>query len=153
MRANSSKHPIWMDFVRTSEEAGTRIRCHQASLDTESLLKRFCDVEAVPERTTTTEEDRWCEDFFQKTHIRREDGRYVVRLPFKTYLDPSMVLGRSHQMALNRFLHLERRLSIAPERWRQYKEEIEEYFTLQQIAPAVGSENGSMLSYSSVGTG
>lgn len=46
-------------------------------------------------------------------------------------------------MALNRFLHLKRRLSSTPERWLRYKEEIEEYFILQQIAPAVDRESGS----------
>lgn len=45
-------------------------------------------------------------------------------------------IRRSHQMALNRFLHLKRGAST-PERWLRYKEEIEEYFILQQIAPAV----------------
>ncbi|XP_070075502.1 uncharacterized protein [Drosophila takahashii] len=119
----------------------TQLRCHLATLDTESLLKRFCEVESVPDRSTETEEDLWCETFFQKTHVRRSDGRYVVRLPFKTYLDPAMVLGRSHQMALNRFMQLERRLSNNPERWNKYVEEIEEYFSLEQIAPAVGSES------------
>jgi len=72
----------------------------------------------------------WCEKFFKKAHARRSDGRYVVRLPFKAYLDPRMVLGISHQMALNRFMQLERRLSNNPGRWKKYVEEIEEYFSL-----------------------
>jgi len=80
----------------------------------------------------------WCEAFFQETSARRSDGRYVVRLPFKTYLDPRMVLRRSHQMALNRFMQLERRLSKNPERWKKYAEE---NFLLEQIARVVGSES------------
>ncbi|XP_044313279.1 uncharacterized protein LOC123037281 [Drosophila rhopaloa] len=127
----------------------SELRCHRETLDTESLLKRFCEVESVPDRSTETEEDTWCETFFQETHARRSDGRYVVRLPFKTYLDPTMVLGRSHQMSLNRFIQLERRLSNNPGRWNKYVEEIEEYFSLEQIAPAVGSESSLMKRTSS----
>ncbi|XP_043642862.1 uncharacterized protein LOC122612987 [Drosophila teissieri] len=122
----------------------TQLRCHRVLLHTKALLKRFCKVESVPDRPTATDEDLWCESFFQRTFVHRSDGRYVVRLPFKTYRQPAMVLGRSHQMALNRFLHLERRLSSSPERWSKYVEEIEEYFALEEIAPAVGSGSSSV---------
>jgi len=44
-------------------------------------------------------------------------------------------------MTLNRFMQLKSRLSNNPERWKKYLEEIEEYFSLEQIAPAVGSES------------
>jgi len=44
-------------------------------------------------------------------------------------------------MALSRFIQLERRLSNLPDRWDKYVEEIEEYFSLEQIAPALGSES------------
>ncbi|XP_043862251.1 uncharacterized protein LOC122756494 [Drosophila santomea] len=91
-------------------------------------------------RTEATDKDLWCESFFQKTFVRRSDGRYEERLPFKTYRDPPIVLGRSHQMALNRFLQLERRMSSSPERRSKYVEEVKEYFALEQIAQAVGSE-------------
>nr|XP_041630535.1 uncharacterized protein LOC121501965 [Drosophila kikkawai] len=124
----------------------TQLRCHRVQLDTEALLKRFCEVESVPDRPIATEGDLWCESFFQKTHVRRPDGRYVVRLPFKTYLDPTMVLGKSHQMALNRFLQMERRLSNNPDRWSKYVDEIEEYFALEQIAPAMDSESSTVRS-------
>ncbi|XP_070143305.1 uncharacterized protein [Drosophila kikkawai] len=124
----------------------TQLRCHRVLLDTEALLKRFCEVESVPDRPIATEGDLWCESFFQETHVRRPDGRYVVRLPFKTYLDPTMVLGKSHQMALNRFLQMERRLSNNPDRWSKYVDEIEEYFALEQIAPAMGSESSTVRS-------
>ncbi|XP_041675108.1 uncharacterized protein LOC121530293 [Drosophila eugracilis] len=116
------------------------------ALDTEALLKRFGEG-GGRFRTVLliSEGDLWCEAFFQKTHIRLSDGRYVVRLPFKTYMDPTMFLERSHQMALNRFLQLERRLSSTPERWIKYSEEIEEYLALKQIAPSVGSESSLLM--------
>ncbi|XP_044313301.1 uncharacterized protein LOC123037303 [Drosophila rhopaloa] len=78
----------------------SELRCHRVTLDTESLLKRFCEVESVPDRSTETEEDTW-------------------------------------------------RLSNNPGRWNKYVEEIEEYFSLEQIAPAVGSESSLMKRTSS----
>ncbi|XP_043661535.1 uncharacterized protein LOC122625505 [Drosophila teissieri] len=89
----------------------TQVRCHRVLLDTKAFLKRFCEVESVPYRPTATHDELWCESFFQKTVMRRSDGRYVVR---------------------------------SPERWSKYVEEIEEYFTLEQIAPAVGNEDSSV---------
>ncbi|XP_043064077.1 uncharacterized protein LOC122320066 [Drosophila ficusphila] len=148
-RIGSPTEPIaqqtQLGWILSGQAAGatssTQIRCHHVVSEAESLLKGFFEVETVPERTARTEEDRWCESFFQRTHSRRADGRYVVRLPFKRYLDHNIVLGRSHQGALNRFLQLERRLAARPVQERQYAEEIEEYFTLGQIAVAEGSES------------
>jgi len=44
-------------------------------------------------------------------------------------------------MALNRFMQLERSRSNLPDRWDKYVGEIEKYFSLEQIAPALGSES------------
>ncbi|XP_070851478.1 uncharacterized protein [Drosophila suzukii] len=55
-----------------------------------------------------------------------------------------MALGKSHQVALNRFLQLERRYERDPDKWILYKEGIEEYFKLGQITPAVSSERSTV---------
>jgi len=51
---------------------------------------------------------------------------------------------RSHQVALNRFLQLERRYQRDPDKCIRYKEGIEEYFELGQITPAVSSERSTV---------
>ncbi|KAH8355804.1 hypothetical protein KR084_009608, partial [Drosophila pseudotakahashii] len=87
-----------------SAEPNQQLHCYHTAIDTEHLLKQFCDIEAVPERHLLSPEESWCEEFFKETHRRLENGRYEVRLPFKTLFDPEMTIGRSHQMALNRIV-------------------------------------------------
>ncbi|XP_033158470.1 uncharacterized protein LOC117139899 [Drosophila mauritiana] len=120
------------------------IRCNHAIINSEELLKVFCEVESVPERPKLSKEDQWCESFFKQTHQRQPDGSYQVRLPFKRNFDPSMTLGKSHQIALNRYLQLERRLQRDPDKWRRYCKGIEEYFQLGQITLAETSENSTI---------
>lgn len=125
------------------------IRCHHAMIDTESLLKGFCEVEAVPERSPYSDEELWCESFFKQTHTRQPNGRYIVRLPFKFHFNPNVTLGKSHQLALNRFLQLERRFQRHPDKWNRYREGIEEYFQLDQITPAITSEKSTISTHGS----
>ncbi|XP_039226632.1 uncharacterized protein LOC120320591 [Drosophila yakuba] len=120
------------------------IRCNHAIINSEELLKVFCEVESVPERPKLSKEDQWCESFFKQTHQRQPDGSYQVRLPFKRNFDPSMTLGKSHQIALNRYLQLERRLQRDPDKWIRYCKGIEEYFQLGQITLAETSENSTI---------
>lgn len=47
------------------------------------LLKRFWEQEDFVDPAQPSEEDQICETLYQNTTIRRADGRYEVRLPFK----------------------------------------------------------------------
>ncbi|XP_041673978.1 uncharacterized protein LOC121529937, partial [Drosophila eugracilis] len=85
-----------------------------------ALLNRFCEVEDVPDRSLTSDGDLWFQAFFQKTHIRRSDGRYGVLAVRTASIEE-------------------------PERWSKYVDEIEKYFAPKQIAPAVGSESSSLM--------
>lgn len=55
--------------------------------------------------------DEYCEKHFLNTTRRNEKGRFVVDLPFKESLKN---LGRSREMALNRFYWLEKRFNKYP---------------------------------------
>ena len=49
------------------------------------LLERLCDREEIPDLSNElTGEEQECETHFQRTHARDENGRYVIRLPFKS---------------------------------------------------------------------
>ncbi|GFY26310.1 DUF1758 domain-containing protein [Trichonephila clavipes] len=61
------------------------------------------------------------------THVRNEDGRYVVRLPFNS--SPSK-LGDSRESAIRRFKSLERSLIKKPAIYSQYRDFMQEYLTL-----------------------
>ncbi|GFV42128.1 integrase catalytic domain-containing protein [Trichonephila clavipes] len=81
----------------------------------------------VPEASLSTSEERACEDYFIGTHVRNEDGRYVVRLPFHS--SPSK-LGDSRESAIRRFKSLEHLLIKKPAIYSQYRDFMQEYLTL-----------------------
>lgn len=117
------------------------LRSFHAAMELESLVKKFFEVDQVPETRTLTKEDQWCEEFFQTSHTRQANGKYMVRLPLKTNFDSNQTLGKSKQMALNRFHQLERKLQRNQSLNEQYSSGINEYFDLNQIVPAVGNED------------
>nr|XP_029732110.1 uncharacterized protein LOC115268197 [Aedes albopictus] len=106
--------------------------CHTAIPDPEhheleQLIQRFWELEEVPTASKLSKEEEQCELHYQQTTTRDSSGRYVVRLPFR---DSSDQLGESRQQALQRFGHLERRLSSNAELKRQYDSFMEEYIEL-----------------------
>ncbi|XP_058456554.1 uncharacterized protein LOC131433952 [Malaya genurostris] len=96
----------------------------EASL--ENAVQRFWKQEEVPEVEKLTSEFEQCIDHFEKTH-RRENGRFVVRLPFR---DTVKLLGNSRSLAERRFLQLERKFVHQPELKKQYVTFINEYVSL-----------------------
>lgn len=70
---------------------------------TNSFLRKFWEIEAD---TTTpkllTEEEKQCELLYEATTIRDEEGRYIVRIPFRE-AEPACRYGRSREIALKRF--------------------------------------------------
>ena len=52
-------------------------------------------------------EEQTCEDYFVQTHSGNPDGRYIVRLPFKS--EPPLNIGRSRYIAENSSKKIESR--------------------------------------------
>uniref|UniRef100_A0A182VTE1 DUF5641 domain-containing protein n=1 Tax=Anopheles minimus TaxID=112268 RepID=A0A182VTE1_9DIPT len=84
------------------------------------LLRNFYKVESCDEfRPLPKADDEVCLKHFQRTHKRTEEGRYVVRHPFN---ERKRELGDSREMALRRFLALERKLDKQPDLKEQYSQ-------------------------------
>ncbi|XP_037959398.1 uncharacterized protein LOC119688805 [Teleopsis dalmanni] len=116
------------------------IRCHHTSHELDNLVKNYFEQDQViPDRELSSEE-QWCEDFFIKTHSRLQNGCYMVRLPLKSHFDPTQILGRSRQIALNRLLNLERKLARNSDLQEQYHQVINEYFSLGHATRADSTE-------------
>uniref|UniRef100_A0A1B6KZV2 Integrase catalytic domain-containing protein n=1 Tax=Graphocephala atropunctata TaxID=36148 RepID=A0A1B6KZV2_9HEMI len=81
------------------------------STDTElhSSLQRFWTQEELPAHNKKSEEELVCDTFFDDTHTRDSQGRYVVRLPFSSSIALNK-LGTSKNMAEQRFQSLENKL-------------------------------------------
>lgn len=71
------------------------------------VLQRFWEVEDLPKTKHLTREEKLCETNFKETHFRREDGRYVVTLPFTERLS---LLGKSKSSVLRQFFSIERKM-------------------------------------------
>lgn len=96
---------------------------HQVDVD--DMLKTIWEVDVDHERHLTNEE-RLCEQMYDRTTTRNEEGRYVVKLPFKTEI-PKSPDGNTKEIASKRFLQLERKFKKSPNLKREYTKVIEDY--------------------------
>ena len=88
--------------------------------------------------------DRKCEVPFLNTHFQDETECYVVKLPFKE--NPSC-LGDSRELALQRFLALERKLVKSFEIYKLYKTFMQEYLDLKHMEPVNNFECQNICYY------
>nr|XP_026500130.1 uncharacterized protein LOC113403758 [Vanessa tameamea] len=91
----------------------------------DSIFKRFWEIESEPVVGSFLRlEERRCEDHFVSTHSREKNGRYRIRLPFKT-VRPD--LGNSRDIALRRLLASEGRLNKNELLKRAYSDFMKDY--------------------------
>ena len=64
----------------------------------DSLLK-FWQVEELPNKKSLSKQEQYCEEYFQNTTTRNDDGKFVVKFPFIE--DYQNKLGDSKTTALN----------------------------------------------------
>lgn len=93
------------------------------SLD--SLLQKFWEIEEIPAAKPLLEEDNRCERHFVETHRRHVDGRYIVRLLFRTALP--LDIGSSRETAAFLYSKLEQRFRKNPDLAKPYGKFLTEY--------------------------
>ncbi|XP_058840818.1 uncharacterized protein LOC131696289 [Topomyia yanbarensis] len=106
----------------TSSTATNTVKMYQAiSQQTNDeqlneLLKRFWIIDEQQSAPISRLDDE-CEQNFMQNYRRLDDGRYVVKLPFRDNVND---LNESRKQAERRFAHLERKLDKCPETKRMY---------------------------------
>uniref|UniRef100_A0A2H1VAB3 1-phosphatidylinositol 4-kinase n=1 Tax=Spodoptera frugiperda TaxID=7108 RepID=A0A2H1VAB3_SPOFR len=90
-------------------------------------IERFWETEDITESSDLSSEDQQCIKYYQETTSRRDDGSYVVRIPFKP--DHQESLGESKNKAKAQFYQLERKFERQPENAKKYKLFISEYLS------------------------
>ena len=90
-------------------------------------LEQFWQLENVPQHYNKTSEERLCETHFTQTTRRDENGRFIVKLPFKVN---SSKLGDSFSNAEKRFLSLEKKLDKDKSLKARYSAFINEFLEL-----------------------
>ncbi|XP_008183743.1 uncharacterized protein LOC103309618 [Acyrthosiphon pisum] len=115
----------WVLMGRTSCATKKKIVTMCSTLESvNQTLKRFFEVEEVPNVEKGCPADLECERIYQSTTTRQPDGRYVVHLPF---LKNPPQLGQSKDQALNRLYHLENRFAKNPVLREEYNKEMKDY--------------------------
>ena len=101
--------------------------CHVTMTPTtDSLLNKFRALE-VPARKFLPLAETQCEDHFSSTTERNDEGRFVVRRPFE---GGEFKLGLSKNLAMRRFLNLERKLIRDHELHKRYSDFMKEFIDL-----------------------
>lgn len=96
-----------------------------SSLDNQ--LKKFWTIQDCQSHNNQSLEEKLCEEQFKRTIKMNDSGRYVVNLPCKSNLQD---LDDSYNMALNRFLLLERRIKRQSELEVPYTPSTDDYSAL-----------------------
>ncbi|XP_025158004.1 uncharacterized protein LOC112589335 [Harpegnathos saltator] len=93
--------------------------------DMSILAKEIQQFWELPKHSVLSIEDIQCEDHFRSTHSRTIEGRYVVRLPFKT--SPPLAMGDTRVKAARQLDSLTRRLQAHPTQFAEYSAFLAEY--------------------------
>lgn len=95
----------------------------------DELLQQFWEIEREPDaiKKKMTREEIKCEEIYEKTTVREENGRYKVRLPFKEFDTLPCLNNQSERIALHRFNLLEKKLQKNDTLKEEYKKVIDDY--------------------------
>ncbi|CAK1583310.1 unnamed protein product [Parnassius mnemosyne] len=107
----------------------------------DELLKKFWEIEREPDKIKKkmTQEEMRCEEIYKRTTMRDMNGRYMVRLPFKS-ANPECLHGNTREIALKRFTYLEKKLLRNPSLREEYTKAIDDYLIQDHMAPIVEEE-------------
>lgn len=99
----------WILSGRFSSTEEGHVSTHQCSVGEplSALVRRFWEQEEIPlAPTPLTNDERECEELFVRSHSRRPDGRYIVRLPIRS---PLPDLSETRCAAVRALLRSEKR--------------------------------------------
>lgn len=112
-----------------SDVAPTQVNTLHTSIDEQ--LRRFWEINEISSERKLTAEEQRCERHFNDTHQRNEEGRFIVRLPFKDGDPPKM--GASWPSTSRRLFSLERRFARETHLQPSYRNGIQEYLDSNQM--------------------
>lgn len=123
----------------------THIKCHAISISDQDhtlsdLIKAFWTIEEIVCTPPWSPDERAAEDHFVK-HVRRQnDGKLIVRLPFKSDPNADHFLGQSYDAARSRFFQVEKKLMRNENHYNEYRKCMNEYIELGHMRPVSNTE-------------
>lgn len=113
------------------------------SIDTQ--LKKYRQLEECStSEKHLSQEELFCEEHYSRTRERDPDGRFIVSIPFK---EPVLKIGKSYDLAYNRFIALERKLSKNCDLKLQYSAFNDEYIRLAHMSKIEMPSEDSVVFY------
>ncbi|XP_022835365.1 uncharacterized protein LOC111362848, partial [Spodoptera litura] len=136
----------WILFGRIQAQTSENsILVMHHKLDIDELLKSMWEVETDTQGRLSKEEED-CERIYEDTYTRNSEGRYIVKLPFKTN-NPQAPHGNTKEGALSRLCHLERRLMKSEDLKREYTKAINEYKEMKHMEEVPSAESNKPAVY------
>lgn len=83
--------------------------CYLYMDSVEEQVKKFWEIEENYRHSILSKEEKKCEEHYVANMTQNEEGRYLVKLPFKIFPHE---LGDSYSIILKRFHHLEKKIRI-----------------------------------------
>lgn len=103
-----------------------------SKVDIQKQLEKFWIIEEIlTKNKVVTEEEQFCETHFIESFYREFDGRFGVRLPFRKNINN---LGESKEIALKRFINLEKKLNLNSHLNSEYSKFMDEYINLHHMS-------------------
>lgn len=115
--------------------------------ENQSDLQKFWELEDLNPVRELTPDERACEEFYQQTHSRDENGIFTVKIPFKCGKMGPERLGLSRNQSIARFLQLEKRFSRDEKLRHDYVKVMKEYITLGHMVPVDTKPDQKKLCY------
>lgn len=111
------------------------------------LLRAFWTIEEIVTKPIWSPDEQAAEKHFVENVRRLNDGKLMVRLPFKT--DPNGVdfLGHSYDIARSRFFQVEKKLMRNDRHYNEYRKCMNEYLELGHMRPASCDEKRDRRAY------
>ncbi|XP_065356347.1 uncharacterized protein LOC135950743 [Calliphora vicina] len=117
---------------------------------TNELIRQFWEVEEVREDKPLSDDDKYCNDFFERTTRRLPTGRFMVRLPFRKDFPSKLTLGPSRFISKAQYIRMEKSLQKNEDLKTQYTAVLTEYLNLDHMEKASNLEiprNGCYYSF------
>ncbi|XP_055714929.1 uncharacterized protein LOC129809145 [Phlebotomus papatasi] len=121
----------WIILGRSNQTTTSKDTVSMMSLaEIDQNLRTFWEMDVGTNEVQEQEEE--CEKYYKDTHLRQKDGRYQVRLPFKSEL--TLSLGDSRRQALARFLSMEKKFAQNSALQTEYVTFMNEYQALGHMS-------------------
>lgn len=108
-----------------------------SNLDIQTQMTAFWQLEQVPNTKIYSQEEHDCEEIFNQTTRRDNDGIFIVKLPLKSNISD---LGESYSIAKCRLMTLKRKLDSNPDLKTQYSSFMEKYENMGHMTPFTYSD-------------